>query len=258
MERHLPGIATRKQMQELDRISMSEFGIAGLVLMENAGRSVAEEALSMLSEMDRPPAPTVAIGQAAVKSASVLQGVRQRIVCVICGKGNNGGDGFVAARYLLNHGVHVRVFLLAPISDVAARGDAGVNLGVALKMGMQVEEVIYGPFENVIMELKRCDLIVDAIFGTGLTGAVSGIHAAMMQRMNESGARILAIDVPSGLDCNTGEPLGLAVRAGKTVTFGASKIGFAKPGASKYIGQLVVADIGIPSEAYRRVLGSRQ
>jgi NAD(P)H-hydrate epimerase len=211
-------IVTSQQMRELDRKAIDEWGVPGLTLMENAGRAVADAALRLTEDMpDRP-------------------------IVVLCGRGNNGGDGFVAARHLREAGRQVHVFLAATKDEVT--GDAGTNLE-------RLESA--GPSAALVSDPARvgeacgaAGLVVDALLGTGLTGKTRGLPGQLIETVNESGARVLAVDVPSGLDADTGEPLGLAIRAVETVTMGLPKLGlFLYPGMD-YAGRVTLADIGFP------------
>lgn len=212
---------TRRQMQELERRTIEEYGIPGMVLMENAGRSVAEESLKILRRSRCPS------------------------VVVLCGPGNNGGDGLVVARHLFNHGVRGKVIFLGRIKDALARdGDAALNLKIALKMKIPVKETFN--LKSIIAHLKSASLIIDAIFGIGLTRPVQGPLRDLIETINRLKRPVFAVDVPSGLDCNTGKPLGAAIQATETITFSVPKIGFRRLSAKKYLGKLTVADIGIP------------
>lgn len=215
---------TREQARKLDTEAINGFGIPGLLLMENAGRACVREAERMLPR---------------------LAGSR---VAVFCGEGNNGGDGFVIARHLSNHGAWVHAFLVGSIGAVLAkRTDASTNLQIALHMDVPVEEV---GTEQQIREAahtcRDCDLIVDALLGTGIKGEVRQPHLCAIECINDLALPVLAVDVPSGLDCDTGRPLGAAVRARKTVTFVLNKVGFTAESASEYTGEVVVAEISIP------------
>lgn len=212
---------TRTQMQEIDHRTIQEYGIPGMVLMENAGRSVAEESLRMLGRSRRPS------------------------VVVLCGPGNNGGDGLVVARHLFNHGAQVTVIFLGRIKNALARDDdAAINLKIALKMRIPVKETFN--LKSIIAHLKSSSLIIDAIFGIGLARPVGRKLRKLIQAVNRLKRPVIAVDVPSGLDCDTGEPLGGAIQATETITFAAPKIGFKNPLAKKYLGKLTVVDIGIP------------
>jgi len=209
---------TAEQMREIDRRAIQEIGIPGVALMENAGRRVFEEATKMVDASDG-------------------------TVIVLSGKGNNGGDGFVVARHLINNGYHVKVFLVGKTEDVS--GDAGVNLAVFQRMGMTVHELHdQSDLQALAADLSSAALVVDALLGTGLKGQVKGMYATLIRALD--GSRVLSVDVPSGLDADTGHPLGVAVRAEKTVTFQYQKCGFKTPSAQEFLGELVVADIGIP------------
>ncbi len=214
---------TRAEVRELDRRAIEEYGIPGVVLMENAGRAVAEEALKMLPTHDT------------------------KRVAILCGKGNNGGDGFVAARHLHNHGVEVKVFLLCKAGEVALSPDAYTHLKIVQKMGLPIKEVLTGIEARAILpELKGFDLLIDALLGTGLTGEVREPYKTLVQGINATGVPVLSVDIPSGLDCDGGRVLGAAVKATRTVTFILPKVGFFKDQGPAHVGELVVADIGTP------------
>ena len=215
---------TRAEVRDLDRQAIEEFGLPGIVLMENAGRGATERLLSA--------------------------GVSGRVV-VCCGKGNNGGDGFVIARHLESLGVAVQVLLFAEFDEV--QGDACVNLGVLRKAGTplrMITEMSTGG--NLEDHFANAEWIVDALLGTGTRGPVREPYAGVIEAMNRSDARLLSVDLPSGLDCDTGEAPGACVRAELTVTFVAPKVGFAAPGAAEFTGDIQVVDIGLP----RRMLTS--
>jgi NAD(P)H-hydrate epimerase len=173
-------------------------------------------------------------------------------VVVVAGRGNNGGDGFVAARHLDYRGYTVRVLLLGDSS--ALRGDAETNWKIIANAGISCQEL--GDTPEIALESVACEAAwtVDALLGTGTRGEISQPFASAIECINASAERILAIDLPSGLNCETGEPLGACIRAAHTVTFVARKKGFDAPGASCYTGQVHVADIGVPRallEPYR-------
>ncbi|KPK62251.1 MAG: hypothetical protein AMK73_06450 [Planctomycetes bacterium SM23_32] len=226
--------ATREQIRELDRVAVQDYAIAGLVLMENAGRACARAAADMLGGAD---------------------GAR---ATVLCGRGNNGGDGFVAARHLSNWGAHVEVLLLARLDELLqGEGEAAANLRIILNMGLPVHEVTRpDQVAAAVRERADCDLMVDALLGTGTTGEVREPYRSAIRALNACERPVLAVDVPSGLDCNTGRPLGVAVRADRTVTFVLSKVGFTQAGAAAYTGRVEVAEIGIPRAAVERIVGS--
>lgn len=216
---------TRQEMKELDRQAIEEFGIPAIVLMENAGRVVAEEVLKLL-DLSNP-------GQ----------------VVVLCGRGNNGGDGFVVARHLFNRNVPVSVVyfgLIAEALDRPAPGAAQVNLKIIKQMGVPIEESKDINVSAISNKIKVSKVIVDAIFGIGLERPVAGALKELIEQINTLKIPIVAVDVPSGLDADQGIPLGAAIRAARTVTFGAAKIGFFQPAAQPYLGKYQVADISIP------------
>ena len=212
-------------MRELDRKAIEEYKIPGIVLMENAGRNVAEEILKMLDDP------------------------QQAKVAILCGKGNNGGDGFVVARHLHNHSISVYVFLIAKISDILKDGDAGTNLQILLNMKIPVKEILDIPSINSILkELNGYNILVDALFGTGLSGDVREPFKTLINGVNNLNKHMVSVDIPSGLDCNTGKILGAAIKATKTVTLAIAKKGFYLNDGPSYTGKVIVSDISIPRE----------
>ena len=213
-------IVSAEQMRELDRQAIEEHGVPGLTLMENAGRAVAEAARRM------------------------TEGRSGRPIAIVCGRGNNGGDGFVAARHLAQMDRRVEVYLAGGRQEV--RGDAAENLQRLAEAGVAVTEVAEA--DTFARTCSRASLVVDALLGTGLSGQVSGLVGRLIEAINECGTAVLAVDIPSGLDADRGRPLGVAVRATETVTLGLPKLGlFLVPGID-YAGRVTVADIGLPSE----------
>ncbi len=166
-------------------------------------------------------------------------------MAVVAGRGNNGGDGFVVARYLANAGIPVAVFLLGPRDQVS--GDARVNLEILAHLGIAVAEVLTEADLNpAIHRLAKAGLIVDALLGTGLNSPVQGLMAALIERVNHLRAQVLAVDIPTGLSADTGEVLGVALKAQVTVTYGWPKLGQVLPPGRDYVGRLWQVDIGIP------------
>ncbi|MGC8862144.1 MAG: NAD(P)H-hydrate dehydratase [Armatimonadota bacterium] len=222
-------LVTAEQMRELDRLATEKYGIPSLLLMENAGRAVADTAAEMLGD------------------------VRGKHVVVVCGPGNNGGDGFVAARHLHNAGADVRLAYFGDRSK--ARGDALVNLEIAEKMGLAID--MSGSIRRLRTSLERAELVIDALLGTGIKGELRGDLGEVIGCINlNTGAPVLAVDIPSGVDADTGRTWGPSSRAAQeavdadcTVTFGLPKIGLVTYPGAGYVGDLVVADIGIPVEA---------
>jgi len=220
-------IFSHAALHELDRRAGEEFHIPILVLMENAGRAVAEAALRHVK-----------------KGAGVL---------LVCGPGNNGGDGLVAARHVHNAGVPVQILLLEPPEKYRDAGAAQLAIVQAMKLPVRVISADHGELRDWLVESNPLDIIVDGIFGTGLSREVTGVARAVIQALNVSRRTIVSIDIPSGLDCDTGLPLGIAIRAKETVSFCGMKAGFAQAGALGYWGKVTVADIGAPVELLREL-----
>ena len=223
---------TVTQMRQLDRIAIEEIGIPGVVLMENAGRAVADEAADLVGD-----------------GGTVL---------VLAGGGNNGGDGYVAARHLDNRGFDVTVCMLVPHAKIT--GDAAVNVTILDRMGVRIRDVHEaGRLRSALTSLGRNDLIVDAMLGTGLAGPLREPFGMAINRVNEcsagAGVAVLAVDVPSGLDADTGWPTDReAVRARATVSFQFPKVGLLTEQAAGYVGDLKVVDISIPVGLMGRVV----
>lgn len=221
-------LVTAQEMRELDRLTIEEYGTPGHVLMERAGAGAT----------------------AALRKE--FPHARTSAVLIVAGKGNNGGDGFVIARLLKKQGVKCEVILAARKAEV--KGDALRNLTAFLRLRGRVTEVTEPVQLGLVQKkLSRNGLVVDALLGTGLNSPVQGLMAALIDLINASGVPIVAVDIPSGLDADTGAPLGTAIQAELTVTFGCAKLGqIGDPGA-EYIGRLVIVDIGIAPEALARV-----
>lgn len=218
---------TRDEVRAVDHWAIETVGVPGVVLMENAGRSCAERAKEMLVNVAQPR------------------------VCVFCGTGNNGGDGYVIARHLHNAGVKVVVAVCGERARI--RGDAKINLDILERLGcatgsLHLDEP--GLAAAVRTLADKANVVVDALFGTGLQGPLRVDYQRLVEAINALDVPILAVDIPSGLDCDTGEPLGTAIRAACTVTFVAVKRGFVvSPEASRYTGDLYVASIGVEPPA---------
>ena len=215
--------ATRDAIRAFDRYAIEALGLPGIVLMENAGRQIAEVARAMLAGRAKP-----------------------RVV-ILAGPGNNGGDGFVVARHLAMAGIRAEVVLLVPREKTT--GDADTNLRILETLGFQIR-VLAGDIEAALRELvpllAKADLVVDGLLGTGTRGEIREPYASAIGAVNEAKRPVLAIDIPSGLDPDTGKPLGPTICATKTVTMAAVKVGFRKPGAAEYTGEVILADIGVP------------
>jgi hydroxyethylthiazole kinase-like uncharacterized protein yjeF len=225
-------ILNAAQMREADRYTIDEIGIPSLVLMENAGRQV------------------VAAIEAAYEAR--LEGR----VAVLCGRGNNGGDGFVVARTLIQRGVDAAVFLIGSVAEI--RGDARVNLDILGRLGATVVEIgDEQTWELHFSEISQCTLIVDAIFGTGLNAALGGMMETVVADVNASGIPIVAIDLPSGLSADTPHLIGDCIDASMTVTLAAPKLPLVLPPGEAHAGDVVIADIGIPSDVVDGLDGPR-
>lgn len=248
-DRKVSGIAPevyvfdRAGVRRVDGEAVERFGIPGIVLMENAARHAADVALGLVRDSEKP-----------------------RVV-IVCGSGNNGGDGFAVARHLSNAGIEVVVAMLTPVKEL--KGDAAINARIVAAMGVEMEALRVGVGGKVARLTRDADLVVDAILGTGLDRSVAGKCLDAIRGINRwreraegrggRSAAVLALDIPSGLDCDTGEPLGdlsRAVRADVTVTFAGLKRGFLSRGAWDFLGEVVVADIGVP-RALLEELGTR-
>lgn len=209
------------QMREADRRTIEDIGLPSIVLMENAGRQ------------------TVAAMEAAFDALAASR------VAVLCGRGNNGGDGFVVARTLVQRGVDALVFLLGSVAEV--QGDSRTNLEVLGRIGVTVIEITNAQeWELHFTEVSECDVIVDAIIGTGFRGRLTGLIETVVADVNELGVPVVAIDLPTGLSADTAEPTGEAIEATMTVTLAAPKIPLVFPPGDTHAGDLVIADIGIP------------
>jgi ADP-dependent NAD(P)H-hydrate dehydratase / NAD(P)H-hydrate epimerase len=220
------------QMRDADRQTIEDIGIPSMVLMENAGRQV------------------VAALEAAYDDLS------DKHVAVLCGPGNNGGDGFVVARTLHQRGVDVSVFVIAMTAGI--KGDARLNLEILGRLGLTVVEITdEQAWDLHFSEISQCDLIVDAIFGTGLKSPLSGMMETVAADVNASGLPVIAIDLPSGLSADHAEPIGECIHAAMTVTLAAPKQPLVLPPAESHAGSIVVADIGIPPEVIDNLAGPR-
>ncbi len=213
-------VCNAKYSSAIDGAALRVYGMRGLQLMENAGSGLAE----------------------AVKKE--LSGLRGR-VAVIAGKGNNGGDGYVAARHLKNSGIHVEVFSLARLEEL--KGDALVNAGAWQKMGGELFYIrTSAQLKKHALALRHASIIVDAIFGTGLSSPVRGTERGVIELINKLGKRVVAVDIPSGVDAATGKVLGCAVKADVTATMALIKLGLLLYPGRSLAGRVEVVDIGVP------------
>lgn len=212
---HVPSITTQ-QMVEVDRLMIEEYGIQLIQMMENAGRNLAE------------------------LSRRLLHGdVRAKCIAVLCGAGNNGGGGMVAARHLYNWGAEIALKVLSPrekLKNIPAH-----QFWILEKTGIS---------DKVSIDLKTVDLVIDAMIGYGLTGDPRGMIADWIRRVNDAARPVLALDTPSGLNTTTGIPGNPCIRATATMTLALPKIGLMTPQAKHFVGDLYLADIGVPPELY--------
>lgn len=226
----IPGLVlSREQVRDVDRRAIDDYGMTGLVLMENAGRNAAEHLVSL--------------------------GIKDRVV-ICCGKGNNAGDGFVIARHLENRGISVKVLLVLPASELT--GDAAANFRILEKASTSMSVPTKGDSAEHVnevwpAELDQANWVVDALLGTGLQGNVREPFLSAITTINSANSRVFSVDIPSGMDCNTGEELGACVRAEHTATFVARKPGFDAPFAQRLTGKIQVLDIGVPHRLIRQL-----
>ena len=214
-------LVTASEMRKMDHLTIESFGIPGIVLMENAGRGATQILFDKFHDLT------------------------QKKVAVVAGRGNNGGDGFVIARYLAQKGIDVTVYLLAQSENI--KGDAAANLKLLAPLAIPVIEI---PNQNVFSANKAAlvhqNVWVDAILGTGLKSEVKDYFRSVIDFMNQSGKPIFAVDIPSGLDSDTGQPCGTCICAQATATFAFAKTGHMLFPGAKFTGTLEIVDIGIP------------
>ncbi len=210
-------------MQAIDKRAIEEHGIAGLVLMENAGRSLVEALQDKFSELE---------------SSRIL---------IVAGKGNNGGDGFVMARHMAQTGVHVEVLLTGRRQDL--KGEARTNADIAHGLGIAVHEVDAGNLKSFDHKLRHADLIVDAVFGTGLSKPAAGLYQQLFEALNALDTFVVSVDIPSGLDSDSGQIIGPHVQADWTLALALAKRSHLMHPAAQAMGEVWVLDIGIPPQA---------
>ena len=229
---------TRSQVRLVDRTAIEQLGIPGVVLMENAGINAAVAIINVLGNVCRVP-------------------LHEARVVVLCGGGNNGGDGYVIARHMHNWGAAVDIYSVQDPDGLS--GDAAVNYGICRNMGLPIHKVTdSSALDKHAPDWAQGDILVDALLGTGFEGQVRPHLAAAIERVNRlDGPFVLCVDIPSGLDCDSGCPSNATVRGDMTVSFVAAKAGFSHEQAGEYVGQIKVADIGVPPELIDRVLSGR-
>jgi len=222
---------SRAQVRELDRVTIDDFGIPGVVLMENAGRGAAERLLARLEGDER--------------------------VLIVCGAGNNGGDGYVVARHVAEAGLPVLVVETATPDGLTA--DAAVYRAACVALGLALAHAPDGAALRVLLEkVDAHEIVVDALLGTGFSGAclrepAASILTALGEAVARWGSSVVALDAPSGFDVDTGESAPESLRAGLTLTFAASKPALDDPENEPRVGRVLVVPIGAPRAAYRRV-----
>ncbi len=210
-------------MQAIDRCAIEEYGIPGMILMENAGRVSVETLKRKLPDL------------------------ADKKIVVFAGKGNNGGDGFVMARHLHNMGTDVWVLLLGKIEELKA--DAKLNAEIAQNIGVEISEVDAGNFKSFDHRLRHCDLVIDAIFGTGLTQPAEGFYAEVFEKINQLQKFVVSVDIPSGVDSDSGCLIGPHVQANLTLALAMLKRSHATFPSAGAMGDIEVIDIGIPQKA---------
>jgi NAD(P)H-hydrate epimerase len=211
------------EVRKLDLIAQERFAIPGILLMEHASLNLSEQVLSRI-------------------------GGKGEKVLILCGKGNNGGDGLACARHLHNRGHFPEVILLGRLDELKSGTDADINGKIAHKMGIPIHEIL--DTDPVLRVLKDGNyrIHLDAVFGTGLSTPLRGIYPDLFQGINELELPFIAVDVPSGLNSDTGEVMGAAIKAEQTVTFAFAKRGFMEGEGPDYCGDVIVAGIGLPRE----------
>jgi ADP-dependent NAD(P)H-hydrate dehydratase / NAD(P)H-hydrate epimerase len=226
-------LVTADEMREMDNRTITEFGLPGRLLMENAGRGATDFFLEFFDRWSR---------------------LR---VAVIAGKGNNGGDGFVMARYLADKGIKVTVFLLALTKDV--KGDAKANLALLEKLNVPVVEIPdKASFSDEKDHLHQHNIYLDAILGTGLRSEIKGFFKDIISFINQTKAPVFCVDIPSGINSDTGQPCGISIQGRATATFAFPKIGHVTHPGADYTGKLKVVDIGIPAMIAEAVAPKQQ
>jgi NAD(P)H-hydrate epimerase len=219
-------LLSRNQIREVDRRAIEHYGMSGLVLMENAGRGCTDQLCAL--------------------------GINGPLV-ICCGRGNNGGDGFVVARHADLRGFEVRLLLFCDPDSIA--GDAAANLAILRHCDVTITVLEHATESELGPLLRGADWVVDALLGTGARGEPRPPMDMVIRQLNRCSAKRLAVDVPSGLDCDTGQPASATFRADHTCTFVAAKSGFETEQARPYLGQVHVLDIGTPKRLITEVTG---
>lgn len=217
-------LLTQVEVRAIDAAAVAELGITGMLLMENAARGVADTIRRRFAD----------VGE----------------IVILCGSGNNGGDGLALARQLAAVNIRANVFLMASADNLTADAESNLRILMASKLPVNLNSSVVD-VTSAVRALKPNDLIVDCLLGTGMRGEVRSPMDKVIQSINESQARVLAVDVPSGLNCDDGTVTNACVKANTTVTFVAEKRGFRNPDAERYTGDVVAAHIGLPTRWVR-------
>lgn len=215
-------VVTGEQMRGIDQAAMRDFKIPSLILMENAGKAAADKAAALVKPGER--------------------------VVVLAGKGGNGGDALVAARYLHNWGYRVKLFYLTPEDQL--KGDTAVNADICRALGIESCVLDERQLPKLKITFAMSQLIIDGMLGTGVSGPLTGLVEHVVEMVNESSCMVLSIDIPSGLPAKSGRPQGACVKADYTVTLGAPKLGMIQYPGLEFVGELTVADIGLPPSLF--------
>lgn len=223
------------EMQSIDKIAQERFNIKSITLMENAGTAAAACAINMLR--------------------SQKNNKKKKLVAVFCGKGNNGGDGLVVTRKLLENNIDASTYLLCGEDEL--KKDPAVNLRILKKLGANITILKKETRLDNRNYLDGCDLVIDSIFGTGFKGKPDKFLSWIIDFINKSGVDVLSIDVPSGLDATTGLAQGACVKASQTIALGLPKTGFYESNGPEYTGEVVVKNIGFPDTLLRAKGGDR-
>lgn len=253
-----PKTLTREQVRELDRRAIHEYGMPSMLLMENAARACADEAERVL-RIDGVARAMARLRQPGSKddiprNVEELERWKAKLhtagtpVVVLCGPGNNGGDGLAIARTLHNRGHAVRAYYVGDPAELERTpGDVQLNARLLRGLGIEIHELRErSQLKAAWPVFTEAPLIVDALFGTGLTRTIEDPFRAVIEAANDADTPKLAVDIPSGLDADTGDILGVCIRADSTVTFVAAKPGFFQAAGPTFCGQVTVAEIGIP------------
>lgn len=214
---------TAAQMRKIDSIASTKYGISSLILMENAGKAAADS-----------------IAGDIVKNKNKAN----KKICIVCGSGNNAGDGFVSARYLLNYGFNVKIIMIK--LQKSLKNDAKINFDICKKLKV--------PFSKDIKEILKADCIVDAMLGTGINGEVSGKIKSAIEMINKAKGYKVSIDIPSGINADLTVLPKTAVKADKTITLELLKKSFTSSLIADFLGKIEIVHIGIPKKAIEDIL----